>query len=366
MSLRVVLDQVNDVVDPDVAEAGREMTRALVSTSPRGCDVTAIVPSGAEAAATTAVDGLAGVTKAPLTRAKLAVAWQLGIARGIGGGLIHAPSAMAPLVRHDRVHENDQTVVTLWDLCAWEVADELPRNAVRWHHAMLRRAERHADAVVVPTHAMAERLGEISALGGRVRVIPGAAPAGFAVPSDAVGRRRALGLPDELIVVAGGRCDDAAIAAALSAVAAREERPAVALLDVPQEQHPRVRDVAAASGLGDERIHVHGFLEAADRGAVWDAALALVAPSSRTAFPWRVVEALALGVPVVAAASPVHEEVLLEGGVVAQPDELADSLESVLASEDDRRRFSVRALDRGRAFSWRDHADRVWQLHAEL
>jgi hypothetical protein len=29
-------------------------------------------------------------------------------------------------------------------------------------------------------------------------------------------------------------------------------------------------------------------------------------------------------------------------------------------------RLGVLAADRGRAFSWRESADRVWQLHADL
>ena len=37
-----------------------------------------------------------------------------------------------------------------------------------------------------------------------------------------------------------------------------------------------------------------------------------------TAFPWRVVEALAVGVPVVAAASDSHREVVLDGDMLAE------------------------------------------------
>lgn len=366
VSLRVVLDQLSDVIDADVAEASVQLTRALVAVAPKDCDVAAIVPAGSEDAARD-IAGLAAIAKAPLARTRLAAAWQLGIAPGIGGGLIHAPSLMAPLVRHDRVHQNDQTVVTVWEMCAWEVAEELPRNVVAWYRAMLRRAEKHADAVIVPAHAMAQRLGEVSPrIAARVRVVPGAAPAGFAVPSDAVGRRRHLMIPDEVIVIAGGRCDDSALAAGLSAVASLGEEYAVVVLDIGEGREPRVQDFAAAAGLRAEIVHSRGVLSAADRGAVLDAAVALVAPSTLTAFPWRVVEALTLGVPVVAVGSAVHEEVLLDGGSIADAADLGDALAQVLSSDENRKRFAVRSADRGRAFSWRDHAERVWALHAEL
>lgn len=366
VSLRVVLDQLIDVVDADVAEAGTQIARALIATAPRGCEVAAIVPTGAESAVPDAAP-VAAVTKAPLARTKLAAAWQLGIAPGFNHGLIHAPSLMAPLVRHDRVNDNDQTVVTMWDLCAWEVGDELPRNTVAWNRSMLKRAEKYADAVIVPAHAMAARLAEVSPkLRSRLRVIQGAAPAGFALPSDAVGRRRDLMVPDEVVVLAGGKCDDAALAAGLSAVASLGDEYAVVLLDIPEGREPRVQDLAAAAGLRAEVVHSRGSLSAADRAAVLDAAVALVAPSTLTAFPWRIVEAMALGVPVVAVSSPIHEEILLDGGSIAGAADLGEALGLMLASEENRRRFSVRSSDRGKAFSWRDHAERVWALHAEL
>ncbi|MCC4907853.1 glycosyltransferase [Microbacterium sp. cx-59] len=366
VSLRVVLDQLVDVVDADVAEAETQIARALVATAPRGCVVEAIVPAGSEGAVPDAA-AVAEVTKAPLTRAKLSAAWQLGIAPGLNRGLIHAPSLMAPLVRHDRVNDNDQTVITVWDLCAWEVPDAMPRGAVAWHRSMVKRAEKYADAVIVPAHALAERLSEASPkLHSRIRVIPGAAPLGFAVPSDAVGRRRELMLPDELIVLAAGRCDDAALAAGLAAIASLGDEHAVVVLDIAEGGESRVEDLAAAAGLRAEVVHSRASLSPADRAAVFGAALAVVAPSALTAFPWRVVDAMALGVPVVAIASPIHQEILLDGGSLAPAEGLGEALAEVLSTDANRRRASVRAADRGSSFSWRDHAERVWALHAEL
>lgn len=366
VTLRLVLDQLTQVMDPDVAEAEREIARALAATAPKGCVVEAVVPAGDEDAATRAVPALARVAKAPLSRGRLAAAWQIGVAPGIGGGLIHAPSLFAPLVRHDRVNDNDQTVVTLWDLAAWDHADLLPRSAVLGQRAFLKRAEKHADAVVVPTHAMAERVAGLGRFGGRIRVIAGAAPAGFATPTDAVGRRRALGVPEGAIVIAGAACDNEALAAGFSAAAALPEPVDAVVLDVDEQRAACVRDLAAAAGIREDRLHVPGPLGSADRAAVLSDALALMAPSGAAGFPWRVVEAMALGVPVVATASDAHQEVLVDGGLHVPAAELGTAVAQIAASEDARRRFSVRAQDRAKAFSWRDHAERVWALHAEL
>ena len=363
-TLRVVLDQLVAPTDPELATVSRELTRALLLTAPAGCEVDAIVPAGTDLEAVAArVPGLTDVRRAPLARRELAASWQLGVVPGIGGGMIHAPSLMAPLVRHDRVHDHDQTVVTLWDLRAWERPETLPRSAVMWQKAMLKRAEKHADAVVVPTHALASRLGDLGRLAGRVRVIAGAPPAALAVPNDAVGRRRTLAVPEGTVVIAGPTDAAAGFAAVASA---RLDLPVV-VLDVSDEQQVRLADEAAAAGVPETHVHLRGVLDDADRAAVLDGALVMVAPSRSAGFPWRSVEALWLGVPVVAAASADHDEVLADGAVMgADAAAMGESLNAALGSSAALERLAVLASDRGRAFSWAEHADRVWALHADL
>ncbi|QKJ20035.1 glycosyltransferase [Microbacterium hominis] len=370
-TLRVMLDQVTAPVDADLATASRDLARALVAHAPTGCEVEAIIPAGGGDLG--AVPGLADVRRTALARRELSTALQLGLATGIGGGMIHSPSLFAPLVRHDRVHDNDQTVVTVWDLRPWEAPGELPKATAAWQRAMLKRAVKHADAVIAPTHEIGARLGEIAKLGDRVRVIAGAPPLGFAVPTDEVGRRRALEVPEGVILTSGGPLPSDGLDAALTAVARSGLDLPVAVIDVPPGLEHAVVELAEASGLPARRVHVRGPLEQADRAAVFGGAVAYVAPSRRAAFPWRAVEALALGVPVFAADSRVHAEVLVDGGLLVAgggASELADQLAAALvqglsttAAAD---RLAVLAADRGRAFSWFEAAERVWQLHADL
>jgi glycosyltransferase involved in cell wall biosynthesis len=369
-TLRVVLDQLVAPTDHDLSEASAELARALVDAAPQGCAVEGIVPAGAFDA--DSVPGLAGVHRTALPRRELARSLQVGMGAGVGAGMIHSPTLLAPLVRHDRIHRHDQTVVTLWDLRAWEAPDELPRTEVAWHRAMVKRATKHADAVVVPTHAAAEVLSTHTRLGDRIRVIAGAPPRGFSVPIDDVGRRRGLGLPEGFVLLAGGELASDALAAGLAAVAHSGLDLPVVVIDTEDGHEPAVADLAAASGIPERRLHVRGHLDAVDRAAVLGAALAFVAPSARSAFPWRVLDALCLGVPVVAADSPVHREIIVDGGLLVDPDAgslvggLSSGLAAALGSTVAADRLAVLAADRGRAFSWREAADRVWQLHAEL
>lgn len=372
-TLRVVLDQLVAPTEPELAEASRELARALVIAAPSGCEVEAIAPAGGADDELAAVPGLAGVRRTALQRRELSAALQLGVGTGIGGGMIHSPSLFAPLVRHDRLHDNDQTVVTVWDLRPWESPAELPRAVVAWHKAMLKRAVKHADAVVVPTHSLAARLLEIAPLGDRLRVIAGASPSGFSVPVDEVGRRRELGLPEGFVLLAGGPLASEGLDAGLAAVAASRVDLPVVVIDVEEGHEPAVVELASAAGLPERRMHVRGVLSPEDRAAVLGAAVAFVAPSRRAAFPWRVVDALTLGVPVIAASSAVHAEVVVEGGVLiaggdasSVVDGLGAALAASLGSTAAAERLGVLAGDRGRAFSWREAADKVWMLHAEL
>lgn len=353
--LRVVLDQLEHVVDPDHAAAAVDLVHGLIETAPSGCGVEAIVPAGAS----TALRGLAGVRTLGLARRELAASWQLGIAPGVGGGLIHSASLMAPLVRHDRVHDHDQTTVTLWDLRAWETPAALPKTAVAWQRGMLKRAVKHADAVVVPSHAFAERLTTFAKLGERVRVIPGAAPRGFVVPLDAAARREALSLPGSYIVLSGPA---SALAEGFRAAIASSSE--VVVIDAPEGGEPAIAEIAAAAGLPEARVHVRGTLPLEDRAAVFAAASALVATDSGTDWPWRVVEVMTLGVPVVAADSGVHRDVIADGGAVVAPQEIPDAVVDAVGAG--KRRMSVLAADRSRAFSWTSSAEKVWGLHADL
>lgn len=343
------------VVDADQASASVDLAAGLIATAPSGCTVDAIVPAGADVSIT----GLGDVRTLSLGRRELAASWQLGLAPGVGGGLIHSPTLMAPLVRHDRVHDSDQTTVTLWDLRAWDAPELLPKSAVAWQRGMLRRAVKHADAVVVPSHAVAERLAELAKLGGRIRVIAGAPPRGFGTRADAAERRAALSLPGEYVVLTGSEADlpagfRGAMAAGLDAV----------VLDAPEGAEPRYAEAASAAGLPERRAHVRGALSVEDRAAVLSGARAYVATDPVAGWPWRALEALVLGVPVVAVDSGSHQDVIADGGMLVPSDAIADAV--VEATSGSAERLRVLAGDRSRAFSWASSAERLWGLHADL
>ncbi|MGM7678236.1 glycosyltransferase [Microbacterium sp. A94] len=353
--LRLVLDQIAQVVDSDQAGAARDLAVGLIATAPVGCTVEAIVPAGG----TIEIAGLAGVRALPLARRELAGSWQLGIAPGVGGGLIHAPTLMAPLIKHDRLHNHDQTAVTVWDLNAWEAPQTMSKTAVAWQRGMLRRAVRHADVVVVPSHAMVDRIGALAKLGDRVRVIAGAPPENFAAVRDVAARRKELLLPEKYVVLTGTAEElehgfRAAAAADLHAV----------VLDAPEGSEPRLAEHASAAGLPEQRAHVRGVLSRQDRAVVLGGASAFVAATTLSAWPWRAMEAMAMSVPIVAVDTEVHRDAISEGGALVAATDVTEAVMDAVGAG--AKRLGVLAGDRARAFSWASSAERVWSLHADL
>jgi glycosyltransferase involved in cell wall biosynthesis len=206
---------------------------------------------------------------------------------------------------------------------------------------------------------MAERLAEIAPLSDRVRVIAGAAPTGFRVPDDAAARRTELQLPGEYVVLSGdaGSLPDGFRAMAHTGLQA-------VVLDAEEGSESTLVDLASAAGMTEDSLHLRGALDDLSRAATLSGAGAIIATSSAMRWPWRLIEAMELGVPVVAVDSGVHRDVIADGGALVARDDLADAVVDALGPGRDRLR--VLGSDRARAFSWASAAERVWALHAEL
>jgi glycosyltransferase involved in cell wall biosynthesis len=232
---------------------------------------------------------------------------------------------------------------------------------------MLSRAVRHADAVVVPTHAMAAQLAEIAPLGARIRVIAGAPVTGFGVPANAPDRVRRTGVASPYIVAFGSKADPEEFTAVF-------ERAALLDVDVVVfgeggTNDSSIIDRALASGLIPHRVHAIARVSSSDRAALFAGALAVVSISTAPVYPWRLLEALATGAPIIAGATTQNEELLADAAHFVDPrdsDALGAALSVVVENEGIARRLRVLSEDRSRAFTWSDSARRVWQLHADL
>jgi glycosyltransferase involved in cell wall biosynthesis len=232
--------------------------------------------------------------------------------------------------------------------------------------------------VVVPTHAVADRLAEVLDFGDRIRVIGGAPATTLRLPPDAEERAERLGLPERYAFTLGTVEPRKGIAPLIRAVARPEAQGIPLLIAGPDRVGERsATGVAAAAGLPEDRVRPLGRLEDADLAVALDRAALFVYPSLAEGFGLPIVEAFKFGKPVIHSDDPALVEVAAGSSLVVErqtgPDDeggyaerLGAAIGRLLTDTELAARLGVLASDRARAFSWRDSAERVWQLHADL
>ena len=379
--LRLIVDQLVSPVPGGIGRYAAGLGRALVETAPARRGVVGVVSrvgrEGIERVRE-AIPGLAGVDVLARPYRRLVLAWELGAVAAAelpAGSATHAASQLAPLVPARR-GRGARVVATIHDTVPWTHPGTLTAFGAQWHRAMARRAARFADAIVVPSHAVAEELARHVNLGSgdRVHVIGGAPSAALALPPDADARAGTLGLP-ERYVLAVGTLEPRKGLDALVAAMADPAAPDVPLVVAgpPGWGGIDLAALAARTGLAPGRVRALGRIADTDLAVAYARAAAFCMPSRAEGFGLPVVEAMALGAPVVHSDVPALVEVAGGAGVAVprdpaatHPSRLAAALREVV--EDERRADALRAAGLARAarFSWRASAEAVWALHAAL
>ena len=377
-TLRVIVDQIVAPIPGGIGRYTEELTRELIRRAPRGCSVSGIVSSSPEVdydLIETLMPGLDGLFKSALARPELELAWQHGFTRLPGNGMVHATGLFAPLFKHDRVNNvGEQIAVTIHDVIPWSNPGALSARRLGWYKAMVKRAVKYADAVVVPTHAVAAQLAEIQNFGDRIRVIGGAVSSKLTLPVDADARAERLTLPKRFILSVGSLQAHKGIAQLIHAMARPELEGYVLLIVGPEgSQGLDIAGIATEAGLTEGRVRALGYLADADLAVALERAAVFVFPSLAEGFGLPVIEAFNFGTPVVHSDDPAVLEVSAGAGlaVAREPAEsyaerLADAVGTVLIDPALAERMGFAGRDRARTFSWADSADKVWQLHADL
>jgi glycosyltransferase involved in cell wall biosynthesis len=265
-------------------------------------------------------------------------------------------------------------VVTIHDAIAWTRPDLLPGRYASWCRTMGKRAERYADAVVVPTHAVADELSGHLNLAGRIRVIGGAPSSELSWVPDATARRRAHGLPDRYLLSIAGWEPRKGLEPLIRGLADRgtDDVPLI-IVGAGAAVEPELREIARGAGVEPERVRSCDPLSAEDLSAILSGATIVVQPSLEEGFGLAMLDAFAFGRAVVHSDSPALVEVAAEAGYAVPRDDeegfparLGEAIAGLLADPQLRSSLGTAAEDRSHAFSWRDSAEKVWQLHADL
>jgi len=133
-------------------------------------------------------------------------------------------------------------------------------------------------------------------------------------------------------------------------------------------EYDALKEKAAQLGVADNWIEL-GYVPNEELPAVYQAADAYVFPSFTESFGHSLVEAMASGLPVIAADTAVHREVCGDAAAYFDTFDTTDCAETICAvlENDDRRtemaRASVRRADH---FSWEQYTNRLSELFREL
>jgi glycogen synthase len=223
--------------------------------------------------------------------------------------------------------------------------------------------ERRADAVIVLTQRLADRLIAGGLDRGRVHVIPSG------VDLRLFARRLpdpAPELPRPRVLFVGRLAAQKGVSTLLDAVPLLRTRAAVALVgDGPQ----RAALERQASHLGPDRVHFQGFVPHAEVPAWLAAADVLVLPSIYEELGSVLLEAMAAGLPVVASAVGGIPDALGDAGRLVPPGDpaaLAAAVDGVLDDPALAAEMGGAARLRATAFSWDMLAGRVLEVYREV
>ena len=264
------------------------------------------------------------------------------------------------------------TLVTIHDLIPLLLSEYRGGPLVRLYTALVSRTARSTRVVTDSEASRRDIIVNLRIPAERVRVVYLAADERFTptrAPED-VNVRMRYGLPARYVLYLGGfdvRKNVATVLAAChrAAPAIGEDCPLVIAGRLPTEDTPftpNPRRLAQEYGMDERLVHFTGFVDDADKPALYRDAVAFVFPSRYEGFGLPPLEALACGTPVVGSNASSIPEVVGNAGVLRPPDDaegMADALARLATNADFRAELSRRALAQAARFSWERTAQKT-------
>jgi glycosyltransferase involved in cell wall biosynthesis len=116
------------------------------------------------------------------------------------------------------------------------------------------------------------------------------------------------------------------------------------------------------------RVRFSGYVEEAERLQLLSTASMLVVPSLEEGFGNPALEAMTIGLPVIASNRGALPEVIGDAGLLIDPEDIpafASAIERLLTDDMLRQTLSARGIDRSKTFSWDTSADALYGAYHE-
>ena len=335
------------------------LVEALAATGDVELDVVARRDDGVRWA-TLAPD--ARVWAAAPTRRSVRLGWEQvaggRLARRLEVDVWHGPHYTMPL----RVRP---AVVTIHDLTFFDHPEWHERSKVPYFRAMIRASAARAAGLVCVSRHTADRLAAVVRPRAPVAVVPhGVDHERFSPepdPDDA-GRLAAIGVRPPFVAFVGTlepRKGVPALVRAVARLAPAHPELQLVLAGLPGWGADEIDAAVAGAPAMAGRVVRTGYVDDPTRTALLRGASVVAYPSLEEGFGLPVLEALAVGAPVVTTTGSAMEEVAGDAALLVPPGDqgaLADALEAVLAGGPD--------VDRRRAAGPRVAARYTWEASA--
>jgi glycosyltransferase involved in cell wall biosynthesis len=296
-------------------------------------------------------------------------AWELlGVAmaaRAERPDLLHIPHFSAP------IRAGCPLVVTVHDVIPLILPAYRASRSMRFHLAAVRRTVRAARLVLTPSEAAATDVARVLRIPReRIRVTPEAAGPEFRpIADNGAGREavRRLGVTERYIFNVGGldaRKNLPVLLEAFARVRTRLVEPLqLVIAGAPHTGNPAVypplEPIVHRLGLEHAVIFL-GRISETDKVALYQRAALYATPSLYEGFGLTALEAMACGIPTIAANRTSLPEVVGDGGLLVDPDAeaFASAILDVLSNENQATDLKRRALARAAEFTW-EHTARL-------
>lgn len=275
-----------------------------------------------------------------------------------------------PNLNHVSLSSAKRLVVTVHDLSFLRMPESFDLKRRFWHWSVKSKKTllRANTIIAVSEYTKQDLVQTLGLKSEKIKVVHQGVDHSRFHPDLATAKLRAVrnryGLPGEYILFLGTLEPRKNVEGLLRAWEAMDTDIPLVVAGKPGWKYSNIFRLAAKSRK-KHRIQFLGFVEEEDKPYLMKLARTLAFPSFYEGFGLPVLEAMAVGTPVVTSSVTSLPEVVGDAGLLVNPfnlDELRDALDKVCTDAELTKLFSVKGIEQAKKFSWTKTAEETLKV----